>query len=124
MTNRRADGEGSIYQLPNSKWKVVISLGFNADGKRIRKTATAPNKRLAAKRLVELRDQYAKTSIEARDYTVQTWGDEWLRKVAPLTAAPHTVGGYRSNLERHVYPRLGHIGLVDLTGKHILDFQH
>ena len=55
---------------------------------------------------------------------MQTWGDEWLQKVAPLTAAPHTVGGYRSNLERHVYPRLGNIGLVDLTGKHVLDFQH
>ena len=124
MTNRRADGEGAIYQLSNGKWKVVISLGFDADGKRIRKTATAPNKRLAAKRLVELRDRYANTSIEARDYTVQTWGDEWLQKVAPLTAGPHTVGGYRSNLERHVYPRLGPIGLVDLTGKHVLDFQH
>ena len=33
------------------------------------------------------------TSIEARDYTVQTWGDEWLEKVALLNAAPHTVGG-------------------------------
>ena len=124
MTNRRADGEGAIYRLPNGKWKAAISLGFDADGKRIRKTATAPNKRLAAKRLVELRDRYANTSIEARDYTVQTWGDEWLTKVALLTAGPHTVGGYRSNLERHVYPRLGHIGLIDLTGKHVLDFQH
>jgi integrase len=124
MTSRRVDGEGSIYRLPNGKWKVSISLGFDADRKRIRKTATASTKKLAAKRLAELKERYANTSIEARDYTVQSWCDEWVHKVAPLTAAPHTVGGYRSNLERHVYPRLGHIGLIDLTGKHVLDFQY
>ena len=124
MTNRRADGEGSIYKLPNGKWKVVISLGFDAGGKRIRKTATAATKREAAKCLKELKERYANISIEARNYTVQSWCDEWLLKVAPSNAAPHTVAGYRSNLERHVYPRLGHIGLVDLNGKHVLDFQH
>jgi len=124
MTTRRADGEGSIYQLPNGKWKVSISLGFDANGKRIRKTVTAPKKAAAAKRLTELKATYANTSIEARDYTVKSWCDEWLLKVAPSTAAPHTVGGYRSNLERHVYPRLGHIGLIDLTAKPVLDFQH
>ncbi len=124
MTNRRANGEGSIYQLPDGKWKVAISLGFNADGKRIRKTATVATKRQAAICLAELKERYANISIEARNYTVQSWCDEWLLKVAPTNAAPHTVAGYRSNLERHVYPRLGHIGLVDLNGKHILDFQH
>ena len=117
MTNRRANGEGSIYRLPNGKWKVAISLGFNADGTRIRKTATAATKREAAICLAELKERYASISIEARNYTVQSWCDEWLLKVAPSNAAPHTVGGYRSNLERHVYPRLGHIGLVDLNGK-------
>jgi len=124
MTNRRAHGEGSIYRLPNGNWRAVISLGSDADGKRIRKTANAPNKRQALKRLEELKDLYKNTSIEARDYTIESWCNEWLAKVAPLTAAPHTVGGYRSNLQRHVYPRLGHIGLVDLTGKQVLDFQH
>ena len=124
MTNRRANGEGSIYQLPDGKWKVAISLGFTADGKRIRKTATVATKREAAICLAELKERYASISIEARNYTVQSWCDEWLLKVAPSNAAPHTVAGYRSNLERHVYPRLGHIGLLDLNGKHILDFQH
>ena len=56
MTNRRADGEGSIYQLPNGKWKVVISLGFDADGngfvKRRRRLQTT-----TAKCLKELKDR-------------------------------------------------------------------
>ena len=124
MTTKRADGEGSLYQLRDGRWVGSISLGFDPNGKRIRKTVTASKKAVAAKGLAQLKATYANTSIEARDYTVESWCNEWLQKLAPLTAAPHTVGGYRSNLQRHVYPRVGKIDLLRLSGKDVLDFQH
>jgi integrase len=123
MTSRRADGEGSLYQLSNGKWKGSVSVGYTVSGKRVRKTVTAPTKKLAAKRLVELKATWVKTSVLDRDWTVQEWCDNWLEVIAPQRAAPHTVANYRSNLVRFVYPRLGAINLVRLSARHIAELQ-
>ena len=71
MTNRRANGEGSIYQLPNGKWRGAVSVGYTVAGKRVRKTVTARTKQLVAKRLDELKATLADTNISDRTWTVQ-----------------------------------------------------
>jgi integrase len=92
-------------------------------GKRVRKTVTARTKQLAAKRLAELKATCAKSNVLDRDWTVQEWCDNWLKVIAPQRAAPHTVAGYRSNLQRFVYPQLGSIDLTRLSALHIAEFQ-
>ena len=124
MTNRRASGEGSLYQRSDGRWVGAISLGIDANGKRKRKYVTASKKTLAAKKLAELKASLTITDVDDHDYTVQEWCDEWLKKISPETAAPHTVDGYRRNLVQYVYPSLGHIELGRLTAKHVMDFQY
>jgi len=39
MNSRRPQGEGSVYRLPNGRWRGVVNLGWHA-GKRRRKYIT------------------------------------------------------------------------------------
>ena len=43
-TKKRGSGEGSWQRLANNKWKVTITVGFNVDGKQIRKSKTGTKK--------------------------------------------------------------------------------
>jgi integrase len=39
MSSRRPQGEGSVYRLPDGRWRGVVNLGWH-DGKRRRKYIT------------------------------------------------------------------------------------
>ena len=41
MAKRRQNGEGTIYQRPNGLWVCEITLGYDKDKKRIKKTVTS-----------------------------------------------------------------------------------
>jgi integrase len=47
MAGRRANGDGSIFPLPNGKWRAVVELGV-ANGQRQRKAVTRPTRREAS----------------------------------------------------------------------------
>lgn len=38
MTKKRGSGEGSIFHRADGKWTATITVGYNADGKQLRKT--------------------------------------------------------------------------------------
>ena len=62
---KRANGEGSIYQMPDKRWKAEIVLGYEIDGysgklRKVRRTKIADTK----SELVELMPDWRKQCIE------------------------------------------------------------
>lgn len=38
MAKRRAHGERTIFQTPNGRWRTGVSLDYDEEGKRMRRT--------------------------------------------------------------------------------------
>jgi hypothetical protein len=51
---RRGRGEGSIYQRKGNVWRASVSLGYDGDGKRIRRTITGKSKAIVTETMRRL----------------------------------------------------------------------
>ncbi len=52
---KKANGEGTVYQVSENKWKAKISLGTGPDGKPIIKQFSAKTEALVKKKLREFK---------------------------------------------------------------------
>jgi integrase len=112
---RRGRGEGSIEELPSSKFRVVLSVGKGQDGKRRKLTATFATKREA----MEWRDEQKELlrrgmSAGSGRITTGDWLTRWLDIIKPKVAN-NTWGFYDFFVRRFLMPQVGTVRLDDLT---------
>ncbi|RZU51596.1 site-specific recombinase XerD [Krasilnikovia cinnamomea] len=119
---RRGHGEGSIYQLPDGRWRGAVDLGW-LNGKRRRKYVTRKTRADVAKALLELTAlaEAGKLSTE-RVPTLAQWMEIYLAEVASAKVRPSTLHRYREEVEHHIGPLLGRIRLDKPTPAHITAF--
>jgi integrase len=122
MGKRRGHGEGSIYQLPDGRWRGAVDLGW-LNGKRRRKYVTRKTRADAAKALREL-TTLAETGRLSTDRvpTVAQWMEIYFVEVAAAKVRPSTLHRYREEVEHHIAPALGRIRLDNLTPAHVTAF--
>jgi integrase len=113
---RRGRGEGSVIQRGPNLWEGRISLGFDANGRRQRRTVYGKSKQEVLRRLAEIRLQARNPS--ATNLTVEQWLNHWLQQIQ-LTHSPSTVTRYRSGLKTLI-PLLGKTPLHRLHGWQVL----
>jgi integrase len=108
----------------NNRYKMVICSGFNAKGKRDRrsKTVTAMSKK-------ELENMYAgfKTAVRTglfmnnSNLTFREFIEtQWLVDSEVANLAPKTLYRYKEMLDQRILPEIGHIKLSDITRNHIV----
>jgi hypothetical protein len=68
---RRGRGEGSVIQRGPNLWEGRISLGFDANGRRQRRTVYGKSKQEVLRRLAEIRLQARNPS--STNLTVEQW---------------------------------------------------
>lgn len=112
---RRANGEGSIYQRRDGRW-VAAHYVLRPDGGRDRRPVYGRTRAEAAAKLVEM---IAKTNagvpLAVKAWTVEGYGDHWLRDVVAPRLRPSTVASYRGTLSLHIVPMLGRYTLRRLS---------
>ncbi|MDQ0917583.1 site-specific integrase [Paenibacillus sp. V4I5] len=104
-------------------WRLTVELGFDTNGKRIRKRKTVSNmtKREAEKALAKF-----VTEIEIGEYIApqkMSFGyfvEEWKIKYASKELAPKTLKNYSVHLKNHILPVLGHKQIDQIQPMHIL----
>ena len=110
----------SIKQLTDRKFKITISNGYRANGKKIckAKTITVPDSvkprgisQYVAHEAEELERLVKSGFAEDRDTTFEAYATRWLER--QVKYAPSTLASYRRMLER-VYPYIGAIKLGEL----------
>ena len=115
--------EGCEYK-GNNRYKMVICSGFNAKGKRDRrsKTVTAMSKK-------ELENMYAEFKTAVRtglfmnnsNLTFREFVEtQWLVDAEVKSLAPKTLFRYKGMLDQRILPEIGHIKLSDITRNHIV----
>ncbi|HEY6541612.1 MAG TPA: tyrosine-type recombinase/integrase [Ktedonobacteraceae bacterium] len=107
----RGHGEGSIYQRNDGRWTAAITL----DNHR-RKTFYGKSRKEVQDKLNKaLYEQKQGTLATGPQMTLKTHLERWLEQVCKLTMRASTYKMYRSAINFHWIPSLGHIKLQKLT---------
>jgi integrase len=117
---RRRPGEGGVYQRPNGTYAGVISLGFDATGKRRRRFVYGKTERDVLDQLRELRKQLDTSGdLPTGDITLSKWLTIWLADIAAKRVKPGTLVSYRTAVNRYITPSIGKRPLSRLTPAHV-----
>src|SRR5438105_2590785 len=95
---KRGNSEGSIYRLPDGRWRGSVFLGYR-NGKPHRKYVTRRTRAEAAaevRRLLELQRQGQ--LVTTGGMTVAEWFTTYLEQVAKPTLRPRTLDRYRGDI--------------------------
>lgn len=116
---------GSLEKRGKESWRLTVSSGFDANGKRIKYTRTtrASSKREAEKELAKfVAEVEAGTYVQPSKMTLAAFVDEWMKHYAEKQLAPKTLSNYREALKLRILPALGHLRLDAIKPMHLLSF--
>jgi integrase len=119
-SKRRGNGEGSVYRLPDGRWRGSVFLGYR-QGKPHRKYVTRRTRAEAAaeiRRLIEAHRQGQ--LVTTGGMTVGEWLGTYMEQVARPKVRPRTLDRYRSDIERHIIPAIGRYRLDKLRPAHLV----
>ncbi|MGI6035690.1 MAG: site-specific integrase [Limnochordia bacterium] len=120
---RRGDNEGTIYKRPDGRWAGQISLGYDVNGKRIRRSFVRETRREVAEELAKvLQEVQAGAYIEPTTCTLGEWLDKWLAEYKKPQLRPSTYESYKGLIERHITPALGGVPLAKLQAHTLQSF--
>ena len=123
MAKRRQNGEGTIYQRPNGLWVCEITLGYDADGKRQKKTVSSMDLEKLKKKINDLKYLNDRHMVaEPSKYTVSDWVEFWLETYKKGTVKPTTYDMYKNALESYIKPNIGHYKLDALSPINVQKF--
>ena len=105
-----------IGKLGPNRYRVFISLGRGADGRRRQHTEVVRGTRKEAERRERelLRARETGTFVEPHRMTVAQYMTNWLESVRQKVE-PNTYRGYEQRSRTHIVPDLGHVKLTDLS---------
>ncbi|TFC59469.1 MULTISPECIES: tyrosine-type recombinase/integrase [unclassified Cryobacterium] len=122
---KRTNGDGSVfYRASTDRWTATLVLP-SADGTSRRVSRTALTKRAANAKLTELkRELIAKGNISTSTVTLETWINKWFTTIAPKKNRPNTQKAWRSIIQNHIIPSIGHVQLKSLQPDHVLKMEN
>lgn len=112
---RRGRGEGSVFLRPDGLWAGVVSLGLNAEGKRIRRTVYGSTKSEALAKLAAVRKEVEGGVVVPAKITLSEYLGRWLEDAVKVRARRSTVAAYADMVRLYVTPKIGHVPLADIT---------
>src|SRR5258708_1499127 len=117
MGSRRGNNEGWIYQRSSDgRWLGVAIVGYNAEGRTIRKTVSAKTRAEVTDKLKRLQRQLD-DGLPAPDttLTVAQLFERWYADVLRHQVAMSAADNYKTIADHHITPLLGRRRIVDLT---------
>lgn len=119
---RRGRGEGGIYQRTDGAWVANLNLGYDPQGKRLRRVVYGKTKREVQDKLLQLQeDALHGRSVKPEKLTFAQHYEDWLRtKEATRRSATHLK--YQRIGKVHLLPVFGHLQMKDLDYRRINAF--
>ena len=98
MANKRANGEGTLFQREDGIWISQIMIGYKPDGKRDIRTFTGKTRKEAIKKREEFQRKRAAGLLVAEDTRFDEFGAAWLEHHKD-NISPTTQEHYRYTLQ-------------------------
>lgn len=117
---RRGRGEGLIRQRNDGSWEARVSIGYDEEGGRIRKSVYGKTKGEVQEKLRKLQNDVAGGQLaEVTTLTVGQYLDAWLKDTAKPKCSPTTYQRYETLVRIHIKPHVGAIKLQKLQALQI-----
>lgn len=117
---RRGRGEGSIFQRGDGRWTASITVGQNANGRRVRKVVYGATKGEVQDKLSRLQHQKLDGMLSSSEkLTLATFLDRWLEDSARPSIRWATYVCYEGIIRLHVSPKIGGLRLDRVTPAHV-----
>lgn len=125
MAKRRlkgAHGDGTVRQRKDGYYEARVSLGYDKDGKRIRKSIYGESEAEVIKAKNKLLAQYGMGVMAQPDkMNVEALMLRWLEQ-KQTEVKPTTLAGYTHVVHKHIIPRLGRMPVQKVENYHLEDF--
>ena len=122
MAGQRMNGEGSLYQRTNGRWVGAVTLGYDTNGRPVRKTVTAKTKTEARQKLKDLQGKLDDGfTPPTREETLAQLFERWDRDVLSTQVQSDARDNYMTVARCHIIPTLGKKKVSALT---VADVQH
>ena len=117
---RRGRHEGGLYKRKSDGlWVGNVSLGFDAEGRRIRKTVYAKSKTEVKEKMQQLQqDALNGLPVKAESLTVDQHFQDWFR-VKAGDVKETTLANYKNVYNANIKPHLGHVKVKSLDYRRI-----
>ncbi|NOW86744.1 integrase [Clostridium beijerinckii] len=115
----------SYEQISKDNWKATVSLGFDANGKRIReKKQGFKRKKDAEKWVTDLLAKKHKGYVAPTEsnVTLKDYINKWFYEHKINTVSVNTLANYNSRINIHIIPKLGNYKLNKITNEVVQDF--
>ena len=121
--SKRANNEGSVYQNKNGLWIAQATIGYNENGKQIRKAVSGKTRSEAIANLAPyLPKNGARKQLIWQDMPMKSHMQFWMMKYKKRTIAPRTFERYIGNAKRYIYPYMGGYLPQNITTNLLQDF--
>lgn len=114
MAGRRGNGEGTVYQLPDGRWRGQATIAGKRAGVY---GATRKEAQTKLRQLIGDADRGLLPPTER--LTLAQHIERWLEDVVKRTRRPRTLENYRDMARLHILPRLGTMKLTQLQPAHL-----
>jgi integrase len=117
---RRGRGEGSISQRTDGLWEAKVSLGYDGEGKRRRKTIYGKTKGEVQEKLRKIQtDAQLGLMSDPTNLTIAKYLNSWLENTAKVKTSPTTYQRYEQLVRLHINPHIGGLRLEKVAPIHV-----
>ena len=120
---RRANNEGSIFQRSDGRWGGALTMGYDENGKIIRKTIYGKTQAEVVKKLSEISGRVKSNSYElVENSDLEKLMFEYLMTFKKSTVSPRTFEGNIRNFKLHIVPHIGKMKVYEIDNYTIQKF--
>ena len=121
--SRRANNEGTVYKNKRGLWIAQATIGYDENGKQIRKAVSGKTRTEAVANLAPyLPKGGARKQIIRHDLSLKMHMQFWLMKYKKRTISARTFERYIVNAKRYIYPCMGDYRPQDVSTNLLQDF--
>lgn len=118
-TKKAGNGQGSVRELPNGKWRWEVTLGYTLEGKRQSLSGVCANQTQAGIEKAKALADHARGLLGvSENITLAAYADKWLNRQKGLRH--NSINAYRKELD-YALKYLGKLKLKDVKSHHIRD---
>lgn len=115
MPKKRGNGQGAVFKRKDGRWVAVQTLGFDAEGRQLRRHFYGSSKNEVGRRLEDaLRARRTGMAPPDERRTVARQLSDWLEGIRP-TVRPSSFVRYEGDVRRWIAPAIGNIPLIRLA---------
>ena len=119
---RRANGEGSLYQLPDSRWAAKIRIGYTEKGTAKFKAFYGKTKTEAATKMREFLNEHVLSESDKVYMTLETYMLHWIAMQKERNVSETTYDRIEGIMRNQIIPFLGHLETQSINTERVQAF--